>query len=83
MFRQNVIKKFLINIFTMPKFFYTYKSKELYFLEEGHLWTLLNFLQECFPKKLLVKSELIFRATKLDIFFPGKWSYIQPLFLKR
>ena len=35
MFRQNVIKKFLINIFTMPKFFYIYKSMEFYFLEEG------------------------------------------------
>ena len=35
MFRQNVIKKILINIFTMPKFFYTYKSMEFYFLEEG------------------------------------------------
>ena len=35
MFRQNVIKKFLINIFTMPEFFYTYKSMEFYFLEEG------------------------------------------------
>ena len=35
MFRQNVIKKFLINIFTTPKFLYTYKSMEFYFLEEG------------------------------------------------
>ena len=73
MFRQNVIKKFLINIFTMPKFFYTYKSMEFYFLEEGTSVDVLNFLQECFPKKLFVKSELIFRATKPDIFFPGKW----------
>jgi hypothetical protein len=37
MFRQNVIKKILINIFTMPKFFYTYKSMEFYFLEEGDI----------------------------------------------
>jgi len=35
MFRQNVIKKFLINIFTTLKFLYTYKSMEFYFLEEG------------------------------------------------
>ena len=74
MFRQNVIKKFLINIFTMPKFFYTYKSMEFYFLEERTPVDVLNFLQECFPKKLFEKGELVFGATKPDIFFLGKWS---------
>jgi len=51
MFRQNVIKKFLINIFTMPKFFYTYKSMEFYFLKEGDICGHFQaFFGNVFPK---------------------------------
>jgi len=35
MFKQHVIKKFLNNIFSIPKFFHTYKSMEFFFFEKG------------------------------------------------
>ena len=73
MFRQNVIKKFLINIFTMPKFFYTYKSMEFYFLEEGRSVDTFKLSSGMSSQKFFVKGELVFRATKPDIFFSGKW----------
>ena len=51
MFRQNVIKKILINTFTMLKFFYTYKSREFYFLKEGDICGHFQaFFGNVFPK---------------------------------